>query len=112
METSASFEARSAPSSYPTAAGNGGHSQGDPKSADRLFPYSAFIVFKVRIISGSSIELVGPCVDDQILVEVIHGSHEAILKFLFGCDADVAQHRTSELGEEPFDEIEPGRAWA
>src|SRR5215470_7338960 len=41
METSASFEARSAPSSYPTAAGNGGYRQGDPKSADRLFPYSA-----------------------------------------------------------------------
>ena len=46
--------------------------------------------------------------DDRILIEVIHGSHEAILEFLFGCDADVAQHRTSELGEEPFDEIEPG----
>ena len=44
METSASFEARSAPSSYPTAAGNGGHSQGDPNSADRLFPYSAGIL--------------------------------------------------------------------
>ena len=41
-------------------------------------------------------------------VEFIHGSHETILEFLFGCDADVAQHRTSELGEEPFDEIEPG----
>ena len=46
--------------------------------------------------------------DDRILVEVIHGSHEAILEFLFGCDANVAQHRTSELGEEPFDKIEPG----
>ena len=46
--------------------------------------------------------------DDRILIDVIHGSHEAILEFLFGCDADVAQHRTSELGEEPFDEIEPG----
>ena len=46
--------------------------------------------------------------DDRLLIEVIHGSHEAILEFLFGCDADVAQHRASELGEEPFDEIEPG----
>src|SRR5215831_13833533 len=26
------------------AAGNGGHSQGDPNSADRLFPYSAGIL--------------------------------------------------------------------
>jgi hypothetical protein len=33
--------ARTAPSSYPSEAGNGGHRQGDPKSADRLFPYSA-----------------------------------------------------------------------
>ena len=48
--------------------------------------------------------------DDRILIEVIHGSHEAILEFLFECDADVAQHRTSELGEEPCDEIEPSRA--
>src|SRR5262252_2556392 len=44
METAASFEVRNAPSSYPTAAGNGGHSQGDPNSADRLFPYSAGIL--------------------------------------------------------------------
>ena len=27
--------------------------------------------------------------------------------FLFGCDADMAQHRAGELGEEAFDEIEP-----
>ena len=46
--------------------------------------------------------------DDRILVEVVHGSHDAILEFLFGCDADMAQDRTSEFGEEPFDEIEPG----
>jgi hypothetical protein len=36
--------ARTAPSSYPSEAGNGGHRQGDPKSADRLFPYSAGIL--------------------------------------------------------------------
>jgi hypothetical protein len=33
--------ARTAPSSYPSEAGNGGHRQGDPNSADRLFSYSA-----------------------------------------------------------------------
>ena len=40
-------------------------------------------------------------------IEFIHGSHDASLEFLLGCDADVAQHRACELGEEAFDEIEP-----
>ena len=34
--------------------------------------------------------------------------HDAVLEFLFGCDADVAQHGAGELGEEALDEIEPG----
>jgi hypothetical protein len=41
-------------------------------------------------------------------IEFIHGGHDAVLEFLFGCDADMAQHRAGELGEEAFDEIEPG----
>ena len=45
--------------------------------------------------------------DDGVAIEVIHGGHDAVLEFLFGCDADVAQHRAGELGEEAFDEIEP-----
>jgi hypothetical protein len=47
-------------------------------------------------------------VDDGIAIEFIHGGHDAVLKFLFGFDADVAQHRAGELGEEALDEIEPG----
>ena len=35
-------------------------------------------------------------------------SHNAILEFLFGCNAEVAQDRAGELGEEAFDEVEPG----
>ena len=46
--------------------------------------------------------------NDRILVEVIHGSHDAVLEFLFGCDADVAQDGSSELGEEAFDQVQPG----
>ena len=45
--------------------------------------------------------------NDRFLIEVIHGGHETILKLLFGFDADVTQHRASELGEEALDEIEP-----
>jgi hypothetical protein len=59
------------------------------------------------IISGSSVELIRPGVDDGMAIEFIHGSHDASLEFLLGCDADVAQHRACELGEEAFDEIEP-----
>ena len=41
---------------------------------------------------------------DGSLVEMVHGGHDAVLEFLFGSDADVAEHRACELGE---DEIEP-----
>jgi len=40
-------------------------------------------------------------VDDGMAVEFIHGSHDAVLEFLFGCDADVAQHRAGELEKKP-----------
>ena len=49
--------------------------------------------------------------DDGILVEEIHGGHDPVLEFLFGCDADVAQHRTGEFGEEAFDQIEHQEPW-
>ena len=45
--------------------------------------------------------------DDGVSIEVVHGGHDAVLEFLFGCDADMAQDRARELGEEAFDEIEP-----
>ena len=45
--------------------------------------------------------------NDGIAIELIHGGHDAVLELLFGCDADVAQHRAGELGEETFDEVEP-----
>jgi hypothetical protein len=47
-------------------------------------------------------------VNDGIAVEKIHGGDEAILEFLLGGDANVAQDGTSEFGEEALDEIEPG----
>ena len=46
--------------------------------------------------------------NDRIVVEVIHRGHEAVLELLLGGDADVAQDRTRELGEEALDEVEPG----
>ena len=45
--------------------------------------------------------------DDGVSIEVIHGGHDAVLEFLFGCDADMAQDRAGELGEEALDEVEP-----
>ena len=61
-----------------------------------------------RILSGGLFELVGPSVNDRVVVEVIDGSHDAVFEFLFGCDADVAQDGARELGEEAFDQVEPG----
>ena len=46
--------------------------------------------------------------DDGVSVELVHGGHDAVLEFLFGCDADVAQDGAGELGKEALDEIEPG----
>jgi len=60
-----------------------------------------------RIISLGPVEPVGPGVNDRFLIEVIHSGRETVLEFLFGFDADVTQHRASELGEEALDEIEP-----
>ena len=42
--------------------------------------------------------------DDGVAIEVIHGGHDAVLEFLFGGDADMAQHRAGEFNEQ---EIKP-----
>jgi len=42
-----------------------------------------------------------------MLVDVVHGGHDAVLELLFGGDADVAQDGASKLGEEALDEVEP-----
>ena len=42
------------------------------------------------------------------MIDEVDCGHDAILEFLLGCDTDVAQHRAGELGEETFDEVEPG----
>jgi hypothetical protein len=55
-------------------------------------PDAKYIDFMARIISLSPVELVGPGVNDRVLIEVIHGGDDTILEFLFGFDADVAQH--------------------
>jgi hypothetical protein len=46
-------------------------------------------------------------VNERVFIEVIDGGHQAVLEFLFGCDADVAQHRSGELGKEALDEVKP-----
>ena len=46
--------------------------------------------------------------DDWASINVVDGSHDAVLEFLFGSHADVAQNGAGELGEETLDQIEPG----
>ena len=41
--------------------------------------------------------------NDGVLIEVVHGGHDSILEFLFGCDADVAQDGAGEFGKEALD---------
>jgi hypothetical protein len=47
-------------------------------------------------------------VNDGLLIEVIHGGHDAILEFLFGCHTDMTQDGSGEFGEEALDEVKPG----
>jgi hypothetical protein len=53
------------------------------------------------------IDFVTPGVDDWLAIDVADEGHQALPEFVFGGDADVAQHRTRQLGEEALDEIEP-----
>jgi hypothetical protein len=47
-------------------------------------------------------------VDARILVEVVHGRHDAILEFLFGGDTDVANSGSGKFGKIAPHEVEPG----
>ena len=53
------------------------------------------------------VDFVAPSVDDWLAIDVVDEGHQAFLEFVFGGDANVAQHRTRQLGEEALDEIEP-----
>ena len=53
------------------------------------------------------IDFVAPGVDDWLAIDVADEGHQAFSEFVFGGDADVAQHGTRQLGEEALDEIEP-----
>jgi hypothetical protein len=85
-----------------------------PHQTEKLVPFALiearhyFIDFEVRIISGSLVEPIGPSMDDGVAIEVINGFDDAVLEFLLGCDADMAQDRAGELGEETLNEIKPG----
>ena len=46
--------------------------------------------------------------DDGCSVDVVDGGDDAVLEFLLGGDADVAEDGAGELGEEAFDQVEPG----
>jgi hypothetical protein len=46
--------------------------------------------------------------DDWMLVDVIHGGHDAILDLLFGCNTDAAQDGARELGKEAFNQVQLG----
>ncbi len=47
--------------------------------------------------SGGLIEFVGPSVNDGMAIDVVDGSQNPLLQFLFGGDADVPQDRAGKL---------------
>ena len=48
-----------------------------------------------------------PSVNDWLAIDVADELHQAFPELVLGADADVAQHRTCQFGEEAFNEIEP-----
>ena len=44
--------------------------------------------------------------DDRSFIEVIHGGHDAVFDFLFGCDRSGAGW-AGKLGEEALDQVRP-----
>ena len=43
----------------------------------------------------------------RLAIDIGNKGDQAFPEFVFGADADVAQHRTRQLGEEALNEIEP-----
>src|SRR5258708_8526906 len=62
----------------------------------------------LRIISGSLGELVGPCMDDGMAIDVVDAGHDAFFELVLRVHPDVTQDGAGELREEALDEIEPG----
>src|SRR5208337_1918233 len=79
-----------------------------PAHALRAVALTSSSISKFESDHAAWSSFVGPSVNDGMAIEVIHGGHDAVLELLFGCDADVAQDRAGELGEEALDEVEPG----
>jgi len=65
--------------------------------------------FQNNVPMGSCciVDFVAPSVDHWLAIDVADEGDQAFLEFVFAADADVAQHRTRQLGEEALDEIEP-----
>jgi TIR domain len=53
------------------------------------------------------VDFVAPSVDDWLAIDVVDEGQQSFLEFVFRVDADVAQDRTRQLGEEALNEIEP-----
>ena len=46
--------------------------------------------------------------DDGLLVDVLDGGQDTLCELVFGSNSDVPEHGARQLGEEAFDQIEPG----
>ena len=46
------------------------------------------------------VELVGPGMDDRMLVDVVDSAQDSPLELVFRGDADMPKHRAGQLGEE------------
>lgn len=52
-------------------------------------------------------DIVGPGMDDGLIIEVIEVGEDPAFQFAFGCDVNMPEHRARHFGAEPFHNIEP-----
>jgi hypothetical protein len=53
------------------------------------------------------IDFVARGVVNRVAIDVVDEGHQPLLEFVFRVEADVAQYRARQFGEEAFDDIEP-----
>jgi putative transposase len=63
-----------------------------PAEAHKIYPYLVLCFRNNRpMVSGCTVDFITPGVDDRLAVDVVDEGHQAVLEFVFGADADMAQ---------------------
>ena len=64
-----------------------------PRVLARIPPTQLVLCFRNNrpMVSGCTVDFITPGVDDRLAVDVVDEGHQAVLEFMLGSDADMAQ---------------------